>query len=528
MTVYGCQTQVSDALRRKRETLCSGTLCVRRNGLLYKPRKFATLEGFGPDHNLGVYNNSVDTIERALTERYFLCKDGDGFRPAFKVGPLAFKTQEFSEFLLGVNENMPRLPVMTCQEVVDTYRGPKRAVYQEALVSLSRQELTEIDAVLSMFIKFEKQDVGKAPRGINPRSTRYNLRLGKYLKHAEHHFFKAINKVYGKRTRATVIKGFNADVIAQILWEKWKLFRRPVAIGLDATKFDMHVSVQALKYEHMFYKNLFPRSEELKKLLKWQLRNRGVAHAPDGRVEFCVDGTRCSGDLNTSLGNCLLMCAMIWCYAKERGIDIELANNGDDCVVIMEADDEEAFRRDIPTWFKTRGFGMTVEPTVTEFEGIEFCQTHPVQLATGWRMVRNLRACLEKDPMCLLSIPNDTVYRKWLAAVGMCGSVLTAGVPVLSEFYSVFSRNGTTCTEGMLEKVFQNRSQLHLGRNLASSAYISPQARVSFYYAFGVLPDEQLMLERLFANTTIGTFSADPIPRDALRLIPGHNIITVQ
>lgn len=525
MKVYGCQTTLSGALRERIRKECRGSLCVRRNGLTHKTREFTVLTGLGPDHNLGVYDNSVDTIERAFAERYFLCKDGEGFRPAFKVGPSNYRTPEFSAFRDAVMEHMPSLPVMTSQQVVDTYHGPKRRVYQSALYSLEEQGLTEADAHLSAFVKFEKQDVEKAPRVINPRSARYNLRLGKYLKHAEHKYFRAINKAYGGRTRATVIKGLNADQSADVLVEKWQQFDDPVAVGLDASKFDMHVSVAALRYEHSFYKALFPNNTELRWLLEMQLHNKGVARALDGTVKFTMEGTRCSGDLNTSLGNCIIMCALVWVYAKLRGVRVELANNGDDCVVFMERHDEPAFQRGLSSWFRSKGFAMAVEPTVDTLEQVEFCQSRPVQLSTGWRMVRNVSSCLMKDPMCLLSIPNDKVYRKWLAAIGTCGGHLAAGVPVLSEFYGVFSRAGTSCSQGMLQEVFKNRSQLHLAQGLKAGA-IDANARVSFYYAFGILPDDQQQLEQFYRSAVVGPVCATPIERKWLSVGPGFNIVT--
>lgn len=525
MKVYGTNTQLSVNLREQVSRECKGSLCVRRNGLSCKPREFTTLTGFGPNHNLGVYNNSVDTIERAFAERYFLCKDGEGFRPAFEVGPSEYRTPGFSAFRYAVMEAMPNLPVLTSQEVVDAYHGPKKQLYQKALYSLEESELTEIDSHLSAFVKFEKQDVGKAPRVINPRATRYNLRLGKYLKHTEHKFFKAINKAFGARTKATVIKGFNADKSAEILHSKWGVFNDPVAIGLDASKFDMHVSVPALTYEHSFYTHLFPRSKELKRLLHWQLRNKGVARAVDGKVEFTMEGTRCSGDLNTSLGNCIIMCALVWVHARNCGVKVELANNGDDCVVFMERKDEKAFTRTLSHWFKKKGFAMTVEPTVDEFEQIEFCQTRPVQLTTGWRMVRNLGACLQKDLMCMIGIPNDRTFRKWMSAVGVCGSKLAAGVPVLSEFYDIFCRNGVKCSDGMLKEVFKNRSQLFLAQGLANGV-VDAMARVSFYYAFGVLPDEQVAMERFFTRVMVDRLDTTVIERFELDLCPGFNIVS--
>lgn len=168
---------------------------------------------------------------------------------------------------------------------------------------------------------------------------------------------------------------------------------------------------------------------------------------------------------------------------------------------------------------------MTVEPTVDEFEEVEFCQTKPVELSSGWRMVRKLSACLEKDLICLLNMPNDKVYKKWLTAIGTCGGMLSTGVPVLHMFYNMFSRYGSACSDGMMREVFKNRSQLQLAKGLATGV-VDARARVSFYYAFGVLPDEQIAMERNFSSAVIGQVTHEPVDRVDLVVNPGFNIVT--
>lgn len=517
----GCDTQVDNSLLERVKTECSGQLCARRNGMPPKTRKFIAASGFGPSHNLGVYNCNVDTVQRAFVERYFLCKEGEGFRPALPVNKNGFTNRRFANFQRMVVEDMPTLPRLTRQQVVDRYTGSKRKVYENALLSLSRKPICKSDARLTSFVKFEKQDVHKAPRVINPRSSRFNLELGRYLKHAEHHYFDSINKAFGGCTRATVIKGFNSDVSAEIIRSKWDLFKNPVAVGLDASKFDMHVSVQALKYEHAFYTQLFPGSQRLVQLLKWQLFNEGVAYTADGTVEFKMHGTRSSGDLNTSLGNCLLMCAMIHAYSDERGVKVELCNNGDDCVIIMEQRDLDRFQVDIDGWFRRRGFAMTIENPVYEFEQIDFCQTRPVQLQSGWRMIRNHASVLTKDPMCLLSVPNGKVYRKWLDAVGTCGMIASSGVPVQRDFYAVYKRSGVDAGERLTAEIFRNRSMLGNIKNLRECA-VDARARVSYYYAFGILPDVQKQMESYYNSMDIMDYQpTTPMCREDLKLEPG-------
>lgn len=520
----GTDSKVDPSLLRWAQSLRDGTLCTHRNGLTAKTRRFVATTGFGPDHNLGVFNSNVDNIERAFVERYFLCKEEGVFRPAFHVGNCAYKTDSLFAFRDCVLGSVRRLPVLTRQQVVDSYHGPKRRTYQRALESLERDPLSERDAALSAFIKYEKQDVQKAPRIICPRSPRYNLHLARYLKRAEHHLFKAINKAFGAHTPATVIKGLNADKSASVLRAKWERFQNPVCVGLDAVKLDMHIGVYALKYEHSFYKRLFPGDRRLRELLRWQLANKGVAHAVDGRITFSMQGKRSSGDINTSLGNCIIVCALVHSYAAEQGLSIELANNGDDCNIFMEQDDLPSFREKLYTWFRHKGFAMTVEKPCYEFEEIEFCQTKPVQLATGWRMVRKLESVLTKDPMCLIDVPSARVHQKWLHAVGTGGVALNTGVPIHQAFYEAFVRHGVPCSKGMRDYVFKNTSHDTLTAGIRSSA-VDAIARVSYYYAFGILPDEQVSMEWRYQHIVVDDYLAqEPIPRVDFGL-PGTNIV---
>ncbi len=418
---------------------------------------------------------------------------------------------------------MPHLPVLTLSETLELFPAKKRKVYEAALESLSKGQVTRVDSLLSSFVKFEKQDVFKAPRIINPRSARYNLEVGCYLKHFEHHLFKAINKAYGGRTRATVIKGYDADAAGAILRSKWEIFSDPVAIGLDATKFDMHVSVAALKYEHSFY-NLYWKSPRLRKLLSWQLHNSGKARCDDGSVEFSMAGTRCSGDVNTSLGNCIIMCGLVYAYAKEIGVDLELANNGDDCVVFLERSDESKFRERLSSWFVDKGFRMTVESTCYEFEEVEFCQTQPVLVNGGWRMIRNPFTCLKKDVMCLKSIPNMLTLRKWLYAVGDGGCALNDGVPILQRFYQKLRSIGVK-TSKFADLISPHRFACKRAGNVSNS--VVAETRASFYAAFKVLPDHQVFIEKYLDRLVIDFGYVPVVNRDELDIeLPGVQLLS--
>lgn len=484
------------------------TLKVLKDGQPVKQRTYHVVSRMGDNHNLGVFNNSVDSVERALVERYALCEVESGvFLPALRTAYREWRAPGLLRFREQVvNEVRQTATVLTLREVVKCYTGAKRRIYEGALRSLMRTKLSTRDSMLKPFTKFEKQDLSKAPRIINPRSPRYNLVLGKYLKKAEKSYFRAINKAWGGHTAHTVIKGLNSHDAAEVMRAKWDRFRRPVAVGLDAKKYDMHVDVPALEYEHSFY-NLVFMVEELRRLLREQLYNIGIAYCPDGKVYFTINGTRCSGDLNTALGNCILMCALILNMCEELEIDAELANNGDDCVLFLESDQVERLQGAVEGYFVRYGFRMTMEEPVYEFEELEFCQSHPVKLASGWCMVRNVRTCLKKDPMCLVPIQNDRVWRKWLGAVGECGLASVPGCPVLQSFYRAFLRNGKVAGKKFKQHVFRNSGVLE--RGFDGSQVITDEARASFHAAFGITPDYQIALEHYYDRMEIGSWDGE-------------------
>jgi len=168
---------------RKPEMRPKYQLEVQRNGLSRKVREYHVVSRMGDNHDLGVYNNSVSAVERAMVERYFLCEVDGEFLPALKTSRKAWDTAPLREFRRGCVEYVkPQATVLTQREVVECYTGAKRKLYENANRSLMRTPIHRRDAYLRPFTKFEKQSLSKAPRIINPRSPRYNIMLGSTLR----------------------------------------------------------------------------------------------------------------------------------------------------------------------------------------------------------------------------------------------------------------------------------------------------------------------------------------------------------
>jgi hypothetical protein len=322
------------------------------------------------------------------------------------------------------------------------------------------------------------------------------VEVGRYLRHAEEILFKGIDRLFGGRT---IFKGINADTAGEEMSALWNSFRDPVGIGMDASRFDQHISVDALEYEHEMWRQMFPTSEraELMKLLSWQLKNKGLARCPDGSVRYVVDGCRMSGDMNTSSGNCFIMCSTVWTWCKRRNVGkFRLANNGDDCMLVVERKDEKKVLDGLVEYYLDLGFTMKVEKPIYELEHIEFCQTRPIFVNGAWRMVRNVHQSLSKDLHSLNNLEIQSEKEAWVTAVGTGGRIVNEGVPVMAKFFEQFP--SFNCKTKTLDRA--NEQFLYRFHRQGQYSGVAPSAetRFSFWVAFGITPDEQIALEGSF------------------------------
>jgi len=440
-------------------------------------------------------------------------------QPTPKPIPGAF--DQLSRFHGAIKPFLTKTTRLTPKQFLGFYSGRKLERYTRAVESLEVLPVTEKDAWLSTFVKAEKLNISAkpdpAPRVIQPRDPRYNVELGRYLRHSEEYLFEGINKLFGGRT---IFKGLSADQAGLEMESMWNSFDNPIGIGMDASRFDQHISVDALQFEHKMWLEMFPHSEraELRRLLSWQLHNRGLARCPDGEIRYKVDGCRMSGDMNTSSGNCYIMCATVWNWCVKNGIKkFRLANNGDDCMVVIEAEAEGRFRKGLIDYYTELGFTMKVEDTVSVLEREEFCQTRPLKINGTYRMIRNLHQSLSKDLHCLNDIARPVDAAAWVHAVGVGGRCLNDGVPVMKEFFKRFPINKAPKVGSDLSSKLEDDWRFKFNRTETfTDSTPDDESRYSFWLAFGILPDEQEALELQFPQLPMGNIDADIVEEASL------------
>lgn len=399
----------------------------------------------------------------------------------------------------------PHGRVLTYDQVVKTFRGKRLAIYTRARETLKTNPLHEGDARIQAFVKAEKTNpdakVNPDPRMIQARGPRYNLAIARYLRYVEHLIYNLEHR--GVRS---VAKGMNQTQRAEAITRKFAAFYDTVCFSIDCSRWDQHVSLEILEVEHGFYQHFYPDSAELAQLLKWQRTNR--CRTKNG-VKYRVRGGRMSGDINTALGNCLLMVLMVRAVMDKMGVEYDLFDDGDDCLIFINGRDFEAVSQQLPALFRLFGQELKVENVARQLSDIVFCQSRIVFNGVTNVMVRDWRKVLSQACCGTKHWNEPNMVRPMLGLVAACESVLCKGVPILAPFAAAMHRlsGGCVAKVNACDSGLLRRYEIETGRTdpVYESSKITTAARVSFQETFGVDVGLQHAIERRLANWHLST-----------------------
>lgn len=393
----------------------------------------------------------------------------------------------------------------SAEQVLTHFKGKRRARYQNAWDSLQAEPLTNRDALIKAFIKPEKMDVGAKinpdPRVIQARNARYNILLAQYLKPMEDQLY---NIRGGHSNTRLIAKGLNQVDRAKLFLRKWSHYQRPVCYSLDASRWDKHCDVELIRIEHSVYERLCP-DPQLSWLLRMQIHNRCVTA---GGVRYKTLGKRMSGDMNTALGNCLLMVICLEAACHNLGLrKYDILDDGDDCLVIVEAAEEQKLAGVIQE-FLNYGHELKLENRATDLHSVQFCQSKIIyRSGLPPTFVRNWVKVLSCACVGTRYWHEPNLRRALMAAVGDCELALNQGVPIIQAFAVRLRQLANTTKRPKLEAeegiVQRAAKELHVGveRALDVAASLQPTevdylARETFWQAFGIDPLRQLEIEK--------------------------------
>lgn len=384
----------------------------------------------------------------------------------------------------------PHIDVMCESEFLMGYSGAKREVYTKAFDDLRLFPFNRNDAYISSFVKSERinpnDKINPDPRMISARGPRYNCTVGLYLKPIEHRLYTMI----GPKGSRCIAKGLNCFDRAKLVIHKWNAFSRPVALSLDCSRWDKHVSRELLQIEHSFYVGVY-HDQFLKHILDMQLHNRCKTR---NGIKYIAEGRRMSGDMNTAMGNCLLMCAMVEASFGGLGIGYDYLDDGDDCLVFLERGDLHIVRNVIPKMFIEFGMELKLENIAYVPEHIKFCQARPVYDGSSWRMLRDPYRTMSGGCTGFSAHRDRHLVHAMFTTIGDCELALCNGMPIMQSYALALKRHG----RGVVRRVELNllgdvyRRAIGLRPNVVG---ITVAARISFMEAYGLTPTQQIDIE---------------------------------
>lgn len=380
-----------------------------------------------------------------------------------------------------------QLTPLSRRAVVASYQGAWRSKYQKAWETFLEFGLRRQDAIISMFVKddLEMGVPSKAPRAIQFRKPVFALEQGRFTKAIEKWFY-SLKDEFG----TIIVAKADGFTVASNLIKKSSCFSNPVYLMLDASKFDAHVSKEWLRLCLKIYKSLMPVKYHRKMQLLWSqtFNNRGFTKRG---VQYLTSGTRMSGDMDTSLGNSIIMYLMLTFYLKRHNIKHSLMVNGDDSLVVINMSDLSK-AQDI-SLFKQLGFNMKFEYT-RDIHKAEFCQSRLIFTDYGPTMARNPARIMGRTSW---STQNFSRQRgiDYIHTLGLCERAASWGVPVASSMATKmieYTKNGKKLSLGpWMDEWFQIVNKPWR----TGEPIISLETRISFEKAWDMTPAEQIACE---------------------------------
>lgn len=395
------------------------------------------------------------------------------------------------------------------------YSGAKRKRYLEAARQVAEVGIHKHMSSLKMFVKSEKMNPTKVnpdPRPIQFRDARYCVAVASFLKPLEHALYELRGPLEFGLTGLRIIgKGLNQVERAQLLQRKCRRIDDSVVVSLDCSRFDMHVSAELLQVEHTFYNS---RSGDplLAKLLSWQLTN--TVFTSNG-MKYRAHGRRMSGDMNTALGNCILMCLMVIDYCSFFGIrQYDILDDGDDCLLIISRCWLNRVVQTLHDHFLTYGHEVRIEQIATAPQFVSWCQSSPIEfLPHQWKFVRDPFKTMSCDLIGAKWAASIQARRRLLSSIGFCELVLNLGVPVLQEYALALIRASEGCSILTKGDFYGSSLAIRAMRELRifnakhlddiKPYAITQTARISFARAFDVPVDTQIHMEEALRKWTI-------------------------
>lgn len=276
--------------------------------------------GYFRRHRLGPMTRMIGPVEEKPNVESGYCVTSNKIDP--RDTPLRYKVHEFLRRtdMQWLNQIMQPL---TFEQWSKRFPLHKREKLEKALIKAKRwDQLPPKLTKVKNFLKRETTEKFVDPRNISPREDEFMVIMGPYISAIEKRAHDA----------PFLVKGLSMSERCKKL--DWlRDFDR--FIEVDFSRFDMTISQEILEIvEHLLLRHPFPDAHpDFLHCLRACLRTSGVSQFG---TKYNVDGTRCSGDVHTSIANGLLNRFLTWlCLASLPVNAWNSVHEGDDGIIAI-------------------------------------------------------------------------------------------------------------------------------------------------------------------------------------------------
>lgn len=422
--------------------------------------------------------------------------------------PSAQGLRELRDAARSVARKLDHTHQMSYDSFCSTYSGRKKSRYKAAVESLIAKPLNvRTESHVTAFVKAEKLNphakVNPDPRMIQARTGRFNVEYGRFLKPIEHQLYL----LKSKRDLPLLGKGLDYVRRGENLVRKMKCFSHPVVYSIDASRFDQHVNIEVLRIVHSIYEHC-NGDRVFKHMMQQTLRNRVRTY---GGFRYKTEGRRMSGDMDTALGNCLIMIIMVIAFAKRVGLrNYEMFVDGDDTLIIVDESDEGMLET-MSECFLDYGQELKLEGRATAYQDVVWCQTKCCLIEGVYRMVPDWKKCLSVS--CAgTRYWHEKNWQSMARAVGLCHLSVNPGVPIIQPFAEKLISLSTTINRDIYESdlMFRVRTVCK-DIELAKPTEIKIDSRIEFARVYSIPVEQQLQIEEDIRSwTTVDTIDQSP------------------
>lgn len=333
-------------------------------------------------------------------------------------------------------------------------------------------DLRKIDG----FLKREMVDPGKAVHLIGSRNLYHRVIFGRYIAALERRLYKL------KEFIPLCSNSYECGIrVAEVLEGSVKI------LETDHTAWDAHMSKPLLQLVHEFYRKVFGNVPELEECLEAQLVN--IWEFSNG-CRYVLQGTRTSGDSDTSCGNSLIHVAINRYLGRTYFCDIDQVVKGDDSVISFKTNTV------FPLEQYSECFGFEVKPIWRDDPAeVEFASSIVLPVSKDnqltFKMFRLPRKVLTRVCYTLGEYSSSGALERFADKV-TCELVCNRGAPIIQAFTQYLYRCVRVPSSG---RTLDSSEQFRLHLFSGGPSRVEPEARRIFAHKFGIGISDQILCE---------------------------------